>query len=409
MLQFWLAVIALMLLGYALLIPAFFVKPRERGQRDRLNLLLHRQRQDELSKEAGSEDEFDRLKAESERNLLADLDGTPRTTAEPVAGGKLALSLALLVLPAFGLITYLTLGQPDLIGNERPLSAGTGQDAQRLANIQDSVRRLADKLREHPDDVQGWVLLGRSLSAIGEAEKAMTAFETARKLAPDNLDVKAVYAEALVEADRAGQDERPAKILAEILAQQPEHPGGLWVAGVMAAQRGDGAKAASYWERLRKQFPPESEQARELQAFIAKVQGKPTADAPSAPAAEPANAGKQIRVKVALAAPLKEKAAPDDTLFIFARAADGPPMPLAVARKKVSDLPIEVSLDDSMAMVQGMNLSSFERLIIGARISKSGRPTPSPGDLQGSTEPIKVENNSAYSVTIDKEVGADQR
>jgi cytochrome c-type biogenesis protein CcmH len=109
---------------------------------------------------------------------------------------------------------------------------------------------------------------------------------------------------------------------------------------------------------------------------------------------------------VALADKLKAQAAPEDALFIFARAAEGPPMPLAVVRKHVRDLPVEVVLDDSMAMMPELKLSTFERIVIGARVSKSGRPTPSPGDLQGLSGPLAPrQNEGPYEVIVDQRVG----
>jgi cytochrome c-type biogenesis protein CcmH len=106
-----------------------------------------------------------------------------------------------------------------------------------------------------------------------------------------------------------------------------------------------------------------------------------------------------------LADEIKAQTGPDDAVFIFAKAAEGPPMPLAVVRKQVRDLPIEVILDDSMAMMAGMNLSRFERLIVGARVSKNGQPTPTAGDLQGLTAPVTAGQDSAYAITIDQIVG----
>jgi cytochrome c-type biogenesis protein CcmH len=159
-----------------------------------------------------------------------------------------------------------------------------------------------------------------------------------------------------------------------------------------------------YWEKLKAQFPPESEEARQIGQYIAEVQGLSALPEASAPAAarEP---GKRIRVKVSLADSVREKAAPDDALFIFARAAEGPPMPLAVVRKQVRDLPVEVELNDAMAMRQGLNLSAFERIVIGARVSRSGKPTPTPGDLQGLGAPVAAENEGSYAVVVDRVVG----
>ena len=131
--------------------------------------------------------------------------------------------------------------------------------------------------------------------------------------------------------------------------------------------------------------------------------GAPEPDGAGAGSAKPK---KTIKVKVSQAPALKKKAGPDDTVFIFAKAASGPPMPLAISRKKVKELPAEVTLDDSMGMVANMNLSSFEQLVIGARVSKSGSALPAAGDLQGMNAPVAVKNGKAYSVQIGQEVDA---
>jgi cytochrome c-type biogenesis protein CcmH len=110
-----------------------------------------------------------------------------------------------------------------------------------------------------------------------------------------------------------------------------------------------------------------------------------------------------LRGVVALDPKLKEKVSPEDTVFIFARAAEGPPMPLAVLKKKAGDLPVTFVLDDSMAMAPGMTLSKHARVVVGARVSKSGSATPQPGDLQG-VSPALANNASGVTLTIDKVV-----
>ena len=183
----------------------------------------------------------------------------------------------------------------------------------------------------------------------------------------------------------------------------PQHKNALWMAGIAETQRGDFAAAVKLWRSLEAQLPPGSTEAREIAGFIAKAEsetrtqsGAPVSATPAAPG------GRHLQVRVELADELKSQAAPDDTVFIFARAAEGPPMPLAVVRKQVKDLPLEVGLDDSMSMMQGMNLSSFDRLVIGARVSKSGRPIPSPGDLEGLTNPVTPGPDARYEIRISR-------
>ena len=120
-----------------------------------------------------------------------------------------------------------------------------------------------------------------------------------------------------------------------------------------------------------------------------------------APAA--ASGGAKVSGKVSVAPALAGKAAPTDVVFIFARAASGPPMPLAVLRKQVKDLPVEFALDDSMAMAPNLKLSGFAEVVVGARISRSGSATPQSGDLQGLSRPVKV-GASGVAVVIDTAV-----
>jgi cytochrome c-type biogenesis protein CcmH len=125
-----------------------------------------------------------------------------------------------------------------------------------------------------------------------------------------------------------------------------------------------------------------------------------TAEPAAAPTGEAA--ASTVTVEVSLAEPLWPKANVNDTVFVYAKAASGPPMPLAVKRAKVGDLPIRVTLDDSMAMTPAMRLSSFPQVIVGARISKSGQATPQTGDLEGQSSPLAVADTPQVSVTIDR-------
>jgi cytochrome c-type biogenesis protein CcmH len=399
MIAFWLSAVAMLLLGFAFFLPALLGRSRNRRpSRARLNVLLHEQRREELAREAADSEDLKRLTAESERNLLGDLETTAEPAAQADTTGRTALVATLALVPFLGLSAYLMLGRPDLLNQPVPQAA-----APEMAQVEESIQKLAERLKEKPEDLEGWVLLGRSLLATGQPQRALQAFEIAQKLAPDNIDLKGMVAEALAEANNGRMEGRPAELVAAILKADPNHKQGLWLAGIAAAERRDMAAAVAHWERLKAQFPAGSEEAGQIARYIAEARGEaPTPEAP--PAADAPN--KRIRVKVTLAEVLKTQAAADDALFIFARAAEGPPMPLAVVRKQVRDLPAEVELDDSMSMMKGMNLSSFERIVIGARVSKTGKPTPSPGDLQGLSAPVAPKGGEAYEVQVDSVVGA---
>ena len=406
MIGFWILAALLLLAGYAFFLPVLFGNAHQSAiDRQRLNLLLHQQRREEMAREAGGDDP-EGLAAELDKDLLGDLSASEKTVAARPNPGRWLLIAALVAAPILVVVVYTQLGRFDLADyHAEPLSAGrdvspTGQDIQAI------IDQLAERLKKEPNDLEGWTLLGRSLAATRQFDKAEQAYGYALKLAPDNLDIQALYAQSLAEANAGDLRGKPAVIIAEILQKDPRHPSALWLAGLAAAQNGDTAQAVANWEKLKAQFPADSESAKQLGQYIGEVRGQSAQrGAEAAPAQEAAAAGqKSIRVSVTLADSLKHKAAADDTVFIFARAAAGPPMPLAIVRKQVRDLPLDVTLDDSMAMTPAMKLSSFETLVIGARISKTGNAMPSPGDLQGMTEPTAAENGKTYAVQIGHEV-----
>lgn len=259
------------------------------------------------------------------------------------------------------------------------------------------AERLAERLKTRPDDAEGWGMLARSYAVLGQFDKAVTAYQTVAKLRPDDAQLHADYADALAMANGRKLDGEPEKLLKRALELDPDNAKALSLAGTLAFDRGDAATAARHWERALKRIEPGSELAQQLQGALADARQR--AGLPALPAqaraeapvpAQPAAAGAALRVRVSLAPELAAKAAPDDTLFVFARASQGPKAPLAIQRRQVKDLPLELTLDDSMAMNPALKLSSVEQVVVGARISKSGNAMPQPGDMQALSEPLKV-------------------
>jgi cytochrome c-type biogenesis protein CcmH len=208
---------------------------------------------------------------------------------------------------------------------------------------------------------------------------------------------------------------RPTQLLDRALALNPNNAKALALGGSAAMERGDYPTAIRNWEGLLKQLPDQNSQEAKMVAagisqakvFLAAVKsGKaPMMAAPPAQQSKPAVAPGKERITgtVVLSSALKGKASPDDTLFVLAKAEQGPPMPLAVMRKQVRDLPLKFSLDDSMAMAPQMKLSNFDKVVVIARISKSGSPMPQAGDLQGTSAPLKP-GKQGLKIDIDKEI-----
>jgi len=408
MIGFWMLAVAMLLAAYALFAPILLGKLRRPGvNRQKLNLRLHQQRREELAREFSGK-ELEGLLAELDKDLLGDLAASAGAHTGPEHQGRMGLLVALLAAPMLGLFVYGQLGRYDLADFRAESQARTAEKPVGAPEFQEMIDHLAERLKTDTGDVKGWMLLGRSYQQMEQPDKAVEAYATARKLDPENLDIQAAYAEALGDAHNGDYTGEPAQIAAEILAKNPKHPSGLWLAGAAAAQRGEPDEAIRYLETLRAEFPKDSPDDKHLSKIIDELKaqaGEGAAPEGEASAEMPATGEeKSIQVKVSLNPALKAKAAPTDLVFIFARAASGPPMPLAIARKQVKDLPVEVTLDDSMSMVQGMNLSAFDQLVIGARISKSGQALPKPGDLQGLSKPTAVENGGTYSVEIVEEV-----
>ena len=372
-----------------------------------LNIAVYRDQQRELDadRNAGTitDEQYDRACLELERRLLDDVaaDGN----AAPVAAratSRTPAVIAGLAVPLLAVGLYFTVGNPRALAPVAiPTDTSKGVTA---AQVEAMVAKLAERMKQNPDDPQGWAMLGKSYAVMGRYEDAAAAYGKAADRVGDNPNLLADYADALAMANGQNLQGKPEALVMRALKIDPDHAKSLALAGAVAFEKKDYATAIGHWEKLVKQVPPDSEMARNVQASIAEARGLAGENKSGSAAATGKAAG--VSGTVTLAAVLKAKAAPDDTVFIFARAAanDGSPrMPLAILRKKVSDLPITFTLDDSTAMSPATRLSGTPQIIIGARVSKSGEAMPQPGDLQGLSKPMS-HTGKDISIVIDTEV-----
>lgn len=344
--------------------------------------------------------ERDLAQAELVERLARELDAAGDAPAARGSRAAWIVALALVaIVPAATLAGYLALGQPDAIGATAARTRASDADVVAM------IERLAQRMREQPDDPKGWVLLGRSYAALQRFDDSAKAYEQAALRQPNDADLLADWADALGMAQGRTLAGRPAELVRQALAADPQHPKALALAASAAMEARDDRAAIGYWKRLLALVPPGSEDARGIEATIAQLEGssRPSASTPaSAPApAPPAAAGARIAGRVIVAPALAGRVPPEATVFVFARAAEGPRIPLAVLRKTVRDLPFEFVLDDSMAMAPGMNLSSAPRVVVEVRVSASGRADPASGDLTGRSEPV-APGASGIAVTIDR-------
>jgi cytochrome c-type biogenesis protein CcmH len=385
--------------------------------RDSLNLAVHRDQLRELDADrvAGklAQADYEQARFEIEKRLLEDVAGAvpgrkiPPPEVPGGRGGYRPAAIGALLLPLLAVGVYFAVGNPGAIGFADP-HAGVGITQQQVEQM---VERLAARLNENPEDVEGWKMLGRSLSVLGRFAEATNAYSKAAIRAPRDADVLADLADALAMASGQKMKGEPEELALRALQIDAKNLKALALAGSAAYERNDFAAATRYWQRMLPLVPGDSEAARTIQANIDEAsslsKSKPAAKdatAKSKPAAKGAAAkdlaAKSLSGTVSLSPKLAEKVSPTDTVFIFARAAEGPPMPLAVLRKQARDLPVKFSLDDGMAMAPGVKLSGFPRVVVGARISRAGNATPQPGDLQGLSGAV-ANDSKGVAVVID--------
>jgi len=332
---------------------------------------------------ASPETEATRARLESELvRLVVAAPGPAGASARPSRGLLAALTGFVLVVAVAGYAWY-----GNLAALRQPGAADAASAAQATPQMQIGamVGKLEERLKQTPEDAEGWTMLGRSYSVLGRYAEAVTAFKKVAALRPDDAQALADQADATAMAAGRKLDGEPERLINQALKLDPKNLKALALAGTIAFDRGDFPSAVRHWEGAYAAAEPGSELANNLLNGVAEARkrgGMPAASAPTAIA--------QVSGRVELAAALKDRASPDDTLFVFARAVDGPRAPLAILRKQVKDLPLTFTLDDSMAMNPALRLSTAQQVVIGARISKSGNAIGQPGDLQGFSPPVRV-------------------
>ena len=357
----------------------------------------------DLARGVLSPERYEQSKLELERRVLEEARPASTPAGSPVASPRTAVILAA-VLPIAAVTLYLAVGAPTVLLREAGVKPGAQHEITR-EQLEGLVTKLAQQVDRSPDDAKGWMLLARSYYVLGRYPEAARAYERAVALVPGDADLLADYADALGVTQGRSLEGKPFELVRRALEIDPDHWKALALAGTAAFERKDYRQAVAYWERLQRLVPPDSEIGRSVNASIAEAQelGDTKAAGKAAPKAATSATGARVTGRVSLAQGLVGKAQPTDTVFIFARAAGGPPMPLAVLRKQVKDLPLEFALDDSMAMAPSLKLSGFPEVIVGARISRSGSATPQSGDLQGLSQPVKV-GATGVAVVIDTAV-----
>lgn len=368
---------------------------------------LSRERLGELKaqKQSGeiSESEYAERVSDLEAQLSDDLNAQGRPAAGRGGGGRWMGVAALVLIPVLSGVVYLHVGTPEaLLPGAGERAAGPAAEDLAPGEIEAMVARLAERLDENPDDAEGWFMLGRSYMVLNRYDEAAEAFSRLRALVGDVPDVLVSEATALAMTRNGALSGEPARLVQRALEQQPDHAQALWIAATAAYQAGDNETAMEYYRRVEPML--EGDQLRQVRGMIEQLVEAGVDQGANDAAVPPADAAASLRVNVTLSPSLQADTGDRDTVFIFARAVDGPPMPLAAVRTSVADLPVTVTLDDSRSMSPQHKLSAYDRVTVAARISHSGEPAARPGDLEGGSGPVATDTPQVIEIVIDRVV-----
>ncbi|GDX59682.1 MAG: Formate-dependent nitrite reductase complex subunit NrfG [Nitrosomonadaceae bacterium] len=402
--------------------------------RDQLAELESDLRSDVLSKE-----QYDQSKRELQQRMIQDVpEGESLATMVITSsnrGNIATITVLMLAIPLMAVSLYLWIGNtkgltPQPISEQQSPMSGSGPESesghQNFSSVLDS---LIARLREQPNDVEGWIMLGRTYAIMQRFNEAKIAYEQVIALSPESPELLVDYADIVAMTNGGSLQGEPMELVNKALSLSPKNPKALALAGTAAFEQKNFKQAASYWEKLLVQIPPESKLAQSVKESITEAKslasGKgstmagmqnqaatsnqnsppPASQAITAsPNADSAGAtGATLTGTVTLSATLAGKVSPDDTLFIFARATDGPPMPRAISVKKVRDLPASFLLTDGMGARPDLKISNVPQLIISARITKSGKAMPESGDLQGFSQKVKPGDKN-INIMIDQQI-----
>ncbi len=386
----------------------------------------------DLANDILSQEQYDKSKQELQQRMLQDIPEKKTMINKTQKRGRsiAASSLLTLAIPLSAIFLYLNIGDTRGFMSQEQLASATqmqhanagmgGVDGvEGHAEFASVVDNLIVRLNSNPEDLEGWIMLARTYAIMNRFDDASNTYAKLNELVPDNPQILCDYADMLAMTNQGSLAGKPTELIQQALSIDPEYPKALALAGTVEFEKKNFNDAADYWEKLLAVIPGDSELAGSVRESIADARslangGAPiaqpqVAQAEKAPAAEPAaavpagDADASISGTVTLSQALASKASANDTLFIYARAEAGPKMPLAILQLKVSDLPASFSLNDDMAMMPTMKISSFPKVVVEARVSKSGQAVPTSGDLQGFSAPVNLGQND-IPIVIDQQI-----
>ncbi|MBU0920853.1 c-type cytochrome biogenesis protein CcmI [Stutzerimonas kunmingensis] len=402
MIDFWIAAGALLLVALAFLLLPILRGRRAQAEEDRtaLNVALYEERLAELTSQhsAGTltAEQLDAGRADAARELLEDTENSDKPRIAKL--GRSVPLIAAVLVPLMGYGLYMYWGASDKVQMARQFS-------EQPRTVEEMTAHLEQAVQEQPDSAEAWYFLGRTYMNQERPADAAKAFGRVVEIAGRQPELLGQLAQALYFAgDRQWSDKLQA-LTDEALQGDPQEVTSLGLLGIAAFEEARYQDAVRFWEQLVAALPEEDPSREAIRGGIERARqqiegGSSTTEQASAASEKADAAGATLQIQVALDPKVAESVSPQDTVFVFARAVAGPPVPLAAKRLTIADLPATVTLGDADAMVPSMKISSVEQVTVMARVSRSGDATK--GEWMGQSEALDTASDNAIDLVIDR-------
>ncbi len=402
MTDFWIAASALLLVALAFLLLPILRGRRAQAEEDRtaLNVALYEERLAELTAQhaAGtlSDAQLEAGRADAARELLEDTENSESPKIAKL--GRSVPLIAAVLVPLVGYGLYMHWGASDKVQMARQFS-------EQPRTVEEMTAHLEQAVKEQSDSAEAWYFLGRTYMNQERPADAAKAFARVVELAGRQPELLGQWAQAQYFAGDRQWSEQLQALTDEALQADPQELTSLGLLGIAAYEEGRYQDAVRFWEQLVAALPENDPSREAIRGGIERARqqvdgGSGNAAAGEAPAAASTHAA-ALQIQVQLDPKVAETVSPEDSVFVFARAVNGPPVPLAAKRLTVGDLPATVTLSDADAMVPSLKISSVEQVTVMARVSRTGDATK--GEWMGQSEALETRGDkNAVRLMIDR-------
>jgi len=425
MISFIVSAIVLVLIAIVFIVPTLRKKNYAfSDEYDELNVDIAKDRLSEIKHQLAAgeinQQTYEQLHEELESTLANDLSASSQVSPESQVinqNNKFIPIILAVAVPIVAAVLYYQLGDfAAATGTRVEATVIPAAENRPQITIEEAVVKLEQRLAVEPENPDGWFMLARTYMTMKQYHKAVAAYEKVIEIVGEDPEVLLRYADAVAMTEGGNLMGKAKPIVDKVITLLPDNPTVLWMAGSAEVQQKNFGKALSYWYKLQPMLAQDASASAQIEELINNAESQldgseiaalkravpATTVVNTAENTEGATGIAEIMVTVDLDPALKDKVSANDTLFIFAKAMQGPPMPLAAVKKTVAALPLTVSLNDAMAMMPQMKLSNFDQVKISAVISKSGQPGTQPGDLFAEVSPVNVKSQEKISLIINK-------